>query len=161
MNRAFLLIGGNLGERAAFLAEAREQINRHCGHIVKASALYETAAWGKTDQRDFLNQALEVETDLPAEQLITEVLLVEKKMGRVRMVKYGERTIDIDILLFNDETHNTPLLKIPHPEMQNRRFVLKPLAEIAPNAVHPVLGKTVRELLDQCPDPLAVNKFEE
>lgn len=159
MNKAHLLTGGNIGDREQNLAVAREWIGKECGKVMKTSSLYETAAWGKTDQPAFLNQALEIQTTLNAKQLIRHILKVEKKMGRIREEKYGARIIDIDILLFNNEIHNTAFLKIPHPEMQNRRFVLAPLAEIAPAAVHPGLFKTVTELLRDCPDHLAVKRI--
>lgn len=159
MNRAYLLTGGNSGNREENLALARELINRHCGIIVKTSSLYETAAWGKTDQPSFLNQALEVHTSFNARQLIRHILKVEKMMGRIREEKYGPRIIDIDILLFNNEKHNYRFLKLPHPEMANRRFALLPLAEIAAEAMHPVLKKTVAELLKECPDLLEVKKY--
>jgi 2-amino-4-hydroxy-6-hydroxymethyldihydropteridine diphosphokinase len=159
MNRAYLLTGGNMGDRAANLAKARELINEHCGTVVNSSSLYETEAWGKTDQPAFLNQALEVETPLNARQLIRRILKVEKMMGRIREEKYGPRIIDIDILLFNGEKHNYHFLRLPHPEMQHRRFALLPLAEIAPDIVHPVLKKTITELLNECKDELAVKKY--
>jgi len=159
MNRAYLLTGGNSGDREQNLAMARELINRHCGSIIKTSSLYETAAWGKTNQPSFLNQALEVYTPLNARQLIRRILKVEKMMGRVREEKYGPRMIDIDILLFNNEKHNYHFLKLPHPEMQNRRFALLPLAEIGPEIVHPVFNKTIAELLAACKDELPVRKY--
>ena len=121
--------------------------------------MYETAAWGKTNQPSFLNQALELDTSLTAAQLIRCLLKTEKMMGRVRVEKYGPRIIDIDILLFNNEIHNNHLLKLPHPEMQNRRFALLPLAEIAPDVMHPVLNKSIVELLNECPDLLEVKKY--
>ena len=159
MNHAYLLTGGNMGDREQYLATAREWIEAECGTIIKASSLYETAAWGKTDQSAFLNQALQIQTTLNARQLIRQILKIEKNMGRIREEKNGPRIIDIDILLFNDEIINTSFLKVPHPEMQNRRFVLTPLAEIAPASIHPVLNKTVAELLDKCPDILPVQRY--
>ncbi len=159
MNKAYLLTGGNLGERKENLTKAKDIINQQCGSITKISALYETAAWGKTDQPAFLNQALELDTSLNARQLIRCVLKVEQVMGRIREEKYGPRIIDIDILLFNNETHNYHFLRLPHPEMQNRRFALLPLAEIAADIVHPVLNKTIAEMLKECPDLLEVKKY--
>ena len=159
MNRAYLLTGGNMGDREGNLAKARDLITRYCGTIIISSALYETAAWGKTDQPPFLNQALEVDTSLNAKQLLRRILKAERTMGRIRKEKYGPRIIDIDILLFNDERHNYQFLNLPHPELQNRRFALMPLAEIAPDIIHPVLIKSISELLHECPDKLEVKKY--
>ena len=159
MNTAYLLTGGNLGERVHNLAMARELVEAQTGNIIAASSLYETAAWGNTDQPAFLNQAIMIETPLNARQLIRRILKIEKKMGRVREEKYGPRLIDIDILLFNNEKHNYQFLKLPHPEMQNRRFALLPLAEIAQEIIHPVLKKTITELLQECKDELEVKKY--
>ena len=160
MNTAYLLIGGNLGDRKKNLEEACELLEQHCGNISTASSIYETAPWGKLDQPNFLNQALELKTELKARQLIRRILKVEKMMGRERKDKYDPRSIDIDILLFNDEIHNYPLLTLPHPELQNRRFALLPLTEIAPGKKHPLLNKTMIELLEDCPDKLKVTLYD-
>lgn len=157
MNKVFLLIGGNIGDRLKFLEEAIELVDLTCGDILQRSAVYETAAWGKTDQAPFLNQALLLHTSSTAQELISNILVVEEIMGRHRTEKFGPRVIDIDILFFNEEIIKEPNLTIPHPELQNRRFVLVPLQEIAPGFVHPVLQKTVEQLLEECPDKLAVS----
>ena len=159
MNTAFLLTGGNLGDREKNLSQAYQLIAEQCGHIVALSSLYETAAWGNVDQPSFLNQAIELETKLNARQLIRRLLKIEKIMGRERKEKYSARIIDIDILLFNHEIHDYQFLKLPHPEMQNRRFALEPLAELAPDYIHPALGKSVATLLALCPDSLPVKKY--
>jgi 2-amino-4-hydroxy-6-hydroxymethyldihydropteridine diphosphokinase len=159
MNKAFLLLGTNLGNREQHLEIAKDLIKTHC-IIVRTSSIYETAAWGKTDQPSFLNQALEIKTKLEATGLMQTILAIEKKMGRERKEKYGPRIIDIDILFFNEEHYDHPSLKLPHPEMQNRRFVLVPMAEIAGNLMHPVLKKTILQLLDDCPDRLEVRKYQ-
>lgn len=156
---SYLLIGGNKGDRIAALAAARENIEAVAGPIRRFSSLYETSPWGKTDQADFLNQALQVETALDAPSLLDILLGIEEKMGRKRIEKYGARIIDIDILFFNDAILRQPKLEIPHPEIQNRRFALVPMDEIAPFYIHPILGLSVRELLLTCTDPLAVKKF--
>ncbi|NJO24813.1 MAG: 2-amino-4-hydroxy-6-hydroxymethyldihydropteridine diphosphokinase [Bacteroidia bacterium] len=156
MNKAYLLTGGNMGEREMNLLKAKELIEETCGEVAAVSSLYTTSAWGETDQPYFLNQALEVHTLLNARQLIRRILKIEKRMGRIRREKYGPRIIDIDVLLFNDEVYDLPFLKVPHPEMQNRRFALTPLAEIAPGMMHPILKKSILTLLHECPDDLEV-----
>ncbi|HEU4632653.1 MAG TPA: 2-amino-4-hydroxy-6-hydroxymethyldihydropteridine diphosphokinase [Flavisolibacter sp.] len=159
MNEVYLLIGGNMGDRQKHLTNARAAIEQDCGRIIRQSAIYETAAWGMKEQPAFLNQALAVQTALSAEQLLHTILKIEEALGRKREIKYGPRTIDIDISLFNEEIINLPDLKIPHPEMQNRRFALQCLHDIAAEKIHPVFQKTIAQLLAECPDPLAVNKF--
>ena len=159
MNKAYLLIGGNLGNREENLSKAVDLINEQCGNITKTSSLYETAAWGVTEQPSFLNQALEISTSLNAKQLMRKALAIEKTMGRVRKEKFGPRIIDIDILFYENEVHDLSFLKIPHPELQNRRFALIPLAEVASTLRHPVLKQSISELLAKCPDELNVNKI--
>lgn len=159
MNTAFLLIGGNLGDRLENLARAKAAIAQHCGTIVATSAIYETAAWGVEAQPPFLNQALQLHTFSKPHTLLHCLLEVEKSLGRVREVKYGPRLIDIDILLYNADIVHTTDLKIPHPELQNRRFALTCLADIAPGVIHPVFQKSIAALLAVCTDPLAVHKF--
>ena len=159
MNEAFLLLGGNVGDREENLRSARQEIEHSCGKIVKSSSLYETAAWGKEDQQSFLNQVIQIRTAFSAALLLKSVLEIELSAGRRREVKYGPRTIDIDILFFNNEVIDSHGLKVPHPQMPYRRFVLEPLSELVPDMVHPVLHKTVSRLLAECTDPLEVNKF--
>ncbi|OGX84300.1 2-amino-4-hydroxy-6-hydroxymethyldihydropteridine diphosphokinase [Hymenobacter lapidarius] len=152
---AYLLLGSNLGDRAALLRAARAQLAA-AGEILAASALYETAAWGREDQPVFLNQALAVRTALPARQLLEQCLATERRAGRERLERWGSRTLDVDILLYADAIIDEPDLTLPHPRLAERRFALVPLAEIAPQLRHPQLGLSVAELLAQCPDPLPV-----
>ena len=159
MNQAYLLIGGNQGNRHRFLQQSIEEIRLHCGKIVSLSSVYETAAWGKEDQPPFLNQALELETVLEPLELLVCLLEIEKTMGRERTVKFGPRIIDIDILFFNDWILDMDRLTIPHPQLANRRFALEPLNEIAPRWMHPVLHQTVHRLLMDCKDSLDVKKL--
>jgi len=151
-------MGGNLGDRAAYLAEAIHQISAQCGRVISTSSIYETAAWGNVNQPAFYNQAVKLVTILSPEALIERLLAIENEMGRVRTEKYGPRTIDLDILMINDIVIDTPTLTIPHPQLHNRRFALLPLHEIAPALHHPVLNKTIHELLLNCLDTLDVQK---
>src|SRR5687768_5296607 len=131
MNVAYLLIGGNMGDRARQLQVAADAIERNCGTVQARSGVYETAAWGLQDQPKFLNQALKVFTHLTPAELLHCVLKVEETLGRVREKKFGPRTIDIDILLYNDLQLNSPALIIPHPSLPDRRFALVCLNDIA------------------------------
>ena len=159
MNEVYLLIGGNMGDRPGYLSLARQAIEKNCGSITLLSSLYETAAWGMKDQEDFLNQAILLATEMDAAKLLHCLLSIEESLGRKRLEKYGPRIIDIDILLFNDDVLDLPGLKVPHPQMQYRRFVLQPLNEIAPKKIHPLLHQSISDLLEACTDPLMVNKF--
>jgi 2-amino-4-hydroxy-6-hydroxymethyldihydropteridine diphosphokinase len=158
-NTAFLLIGGNLGDRLNYLNLACKAIEQRCGQIISGSSVYETEAWGLKEQNAFYNQALKIETKLNAKELLNCILKIEESLGRKRDKKYGPRTIDIDILLFNDEIIEAKNLKVPHPELHNRRFALECLNEIASAEIHPVFNKTINQLLAECPDPLSVNKI--
>jgi 2-amino-4-hydroxy-6-hydroxymethyldihydropteridine diphosphokinase len=159
MNHAYLLTGGNLGNRAESLKNAATIIGRDAGKVLQLSSLYETAAWGTANQPDYLNQAIFLETAQSAIDLLHTLLSIEKQLGRFRQEKYGPRIIDIDILFFNDDVIREPDLTIPHPHIQNRRFVLAPMVEIAADYSHPLLKKTMTQLLAACPDPLNVKKF--
>ena len=159
MNSTYLLLGSNMGNSTELLSNAIEQIENKIGPLLLQSNLYATAAWGNTSQPDFLNQVIKVATNLEAAKTLEKILSIEKKMGRLRTIKNAPRIIDIDILFFNNEIINRSDLIVPHPEIQNRRFVLTPLHEIAPQMIHPVLNKTIEQLLSQCPDQLAVKKI--
>jgi 2-amino-4-hydroxy-6-hydroxymethyldihydropteridine diphosphokinase len=160
MNTAYLLIGSNMGDRQKVLQKARRRIEDACGPVLQQSAIYQTAPWGLEAQNDFLNQVLRIETELDAHTLLREILAIEDGLGRQRSILYGPRIIDIDILFFNEDVIREKSLVVPHPQIQNRRFVLVPFSEIAPELVHPVLQKTIAQLLQECPDTLAVQKFQ-
>jgi len=159
MNKAYLLLGSNMGNSHKQLAAAAKLIKKNIGKITRQSNLYVTAAWGNTKQPDFLNQVIVVETTCTASETIKTILRVEKQMGRVRTIRNAPRIIDIDILFFNKEVIQEKDLVVPHPEIQNRRFALVPLNELSPGLRHPVLNKTIHQLLETCPDILDVKKF--
>jgi 2-amino-4-hydroxy-6-hydroxymethyldihydropteridine diphosphokinase len=156
---AYLLIGSNLGDRFNCLSIATELIKEQCGVVINQSSIYQTVAWGLTEQPDFLNQVLAVQTKLEPKELMLTLLAIEEKMGRVRTIKMGPRIIDLDILLIDELIMNTPLVVIPHPALADRRFALLPLAEVAPNLFHPVEKKTIIQLLHSCKDNLDVQKI--
>jgi 2-amino-4-hydroxy-6-hydroxymethyldihydropteridine diphosphokinase len=159
MTLAYLSLGANLGEREGQLREAIHRLEI-VGRVISVSSFYETEPVEMTNQPWFVNCAVALETDRTPNQLMTELLNIEEKMGRQRVQKKGPRSVDLDILLFGNEVIESPSLTIPHPAMQQRRFVLEPLVEIAPEASHPVLKKTVRELLDALPPGQSVRKIE-
>ena len=159
MNSAYLLLGSNMGNSQEKLLTAIKNIEDNIGTVKRRSGIYRTAAWGNTNQPDFLNQVIITETKFTVVEILHEILAIEKKMGRIRTIKNAPRIIDIDILFFNREIISAKHLTIPHPEIPNRRFVLVPLNELSPNLKHPVLNKSIHRLLDECSDPLDVKKF--
>jgi len=158
-NVGYLSLGSNVGDRERHLREAIRRLEA-LGPVLAVSALYETEPVEFTEQAWFLNCAVALETEQTPIQVIGELLHIEQQMGRVRVQKKGPRVIDIDILLFGDVVLDTPELTIPHPSMAGRRFVLEPLAEIAPHAAHPVLKKTIRKLLAELPAGQSVRKIQ-
>ncbi len=159
MNKTYLLLGSNMGNSQQQLSIAIKNITQKIGGVIRKSKLYTTAAWGNTNQPDFLNQVIVVETKHTALQTIKTILGIEEEMGRVRTKKNAPRIIDIDILFFNKQIIAENILSVPHPEIQNRRFVLIPLNELSPNFKHPVIKKTMHQLLVNCSDTLDVKKF--
>ena len=159
MNKVYLLLGSNQQNPQKQILLAQKNIVKNIGGIKRKSFIYQTAAWGNTKQPDFLNQVIVVETKLTAAQTMQTILAIEKKMGRVRTKKNAPRIIDIDILFFNKEIIHTKNLDIPHPRLQERNFVLIPLNQLSPNLKHPVLNKTIKELLKTSADTLTVKKF--
>jgi 2-amino-4-hydroxy-6-hydroxymethyldihydropteridine diphosphokinase len=154
---AYLSLGSNVGDREANLRVAIEKIAR-VGRVCAVSSFYETEPMEFKEQAWFLNCVVEVETELPAAELLEALLSIEREMGRERVQAKGPRNIDIDILIYGDAVIDEKGLKIPHPAMDRRRFVLAPLAEIAPDAIHPVFKRSARELLEELPEGGAVRK---
>ena len=147
-NIAYIALGSNLGDREKNLELAQTEIAKF-GSIKKASSAYETAPVGYKEQGNFLNMAIEISTELTPAELIIRLQEIEHKLGRTREIENGPRTIDLDILFYNDEIINQPHLKIPHPRLQTRAFVLDPLSEIAPTLIHPELKKDIKTLKNE------------
>ena len=159
MNICYLLLGSNLEDPGRQLSIARKKLRQQAGKILRKSSLYQTAAWGKTDQPDFLNQVVEMETQLSPRGLLETLLAIEAEMGRLRTTLNAPRIIDIDILYYNNIVLHEDGLSIPHRSISERRFVLVPLTELEPGMVHPVSGLTNAEMLARCPDPLDVKRI--
>lgn len=157
MNKTYLHTGSNLGDKALNLSTAVAQIESKIGPVKKVSRVYQTKAWGITNQPDFLNQAIEVETALKPYALLATINKIEYDMGRKREIKWGERLIDIDILFYNDAIiQDEPKLIIPHPYLHYRNFVLVPMMEIAPQLLHPIFNQTITQLYSNSEDELIV-----
>lgn len=161
MNDIYLLTGGNMGDRLLNLQQACTKIEKKIGQVVKRSSVYETAAWGFTEQEPFLNQVISITSAFESKELLQQLLAIELELGRKRVVKMGPRIIDIDILFYGNQIISAPDLIVPHPRIAERRFVLIPLNEIAPHFIHPVFNKTISELLKICPDKLEVKMYNE
>lgn len=156
-----MLLGSNLGDRQLFLKEADRLLQEQAGRILERSSIYETEPWGHTNKNNFLNQVLLVETSLDPYELLKVIKAIETKLGRIRKAqRYSPRCIDIDILFYNDGVYFSDDLAIPHPRLHDRMFTLVPLNEIAPDYLHPILKKTIRKLINDCDDKLAVRKVK-
>lgn len=160
MNDIFLLLGSNMGARENYLQQAAVLLSQQVGPVEIRSSLFETAAWGKADQPDFINQVVRLKSDMSAMKLLEVIGNIENDLNRARNEKWGARTIDIDILFYGSEIINLPDLIIPHKLLHQRRFVLMPLNEIAPNLNHPVFQKSINQLLLELTDNLSVKKLE-
>jgi 2-amino-4-hydroxy-6-hydroxymethyldihydropteridine diphosphokinase len=160
MNEVYILLGSNLGDRAEYLSQARERLSL-LGDIQLLSSVYETDSWGKSDQPSYLNQVILLQTNLGPVDLLAKTQKIEADLDRVRDEKWGSRTLDIDILYFNDNIIFLPDLQIPHQQLPFRRFTLVPLKEIAPDFIHPLFKVSSSELLDLCDDKLQVHRFED
>jgi len=162
MREVFLSLGSNQGDRFSILQQALQYIDQRIGQIVKISSYYETEPWGFTHETTFINQVVKVNTELEASRLLERALLIEKVLGRQRIAtdqRYSGRTIDIDVLFVDNQIINCENLIVPHQFLHQRRFVLEPLNEIAPSHLHPILNKSIFQLLVECNDALKVRKL--
>lgn len=160
MSKIFLSLGSSLGNREQYLKNALCLIENQIGKIKKKSNIYETQPWGFLDENLFLNQIIEIETNLQPTDLLDKINKIEEKLNRIRNSNnYQARTIDIDILFYDDEIIRTQNLQIPHKHLHNRNFILKPFSEIAPDFIHPEINITIKELSENCIDKLEVTLF--
>jgi 2-amino-4-hydroxy-6-hydroxymethyldihydropteridine diphosphokinase len=158
--QVYLLLGSNVGNRIHHLKNAKQAIANDCGRIISESSVYETEPWGLKEQSDFLNCAIEIETELSPPKLLQQLKKLETLSGRKQNEKWGARELDIDILFYGNEIINLPDLKIPHPYISERRFTLVPLNEIASDYIHPVFKKSIRQLLEKCADNGVVTQYK-
>lgn len=158
-NIAYLSLGSNIGDKLNHIELAKKELVLRIGELIKKSSLYITEAWGNTKQEEFLNQVVAINTSHTPHSLLKELLNIEIELGRIRNKRNDPRTIDIDILFYDDVIILTNELKVPHPRLHLRKFVLIPMTEIAPTYIHPVFKKTINELLKQCEDNSHVKKI--
>ena len=161
MHNCILHLGTNDGTKATNLELSELMIASRIGSIDSKSHVYKTAAWGKTDQDDFLNVALMSKTNLSPSEVLKQIHIIESKMGRVRVEKWGPRIIDIDIIFYDEKIIKKPDLIIPHPQLTNRNFVLTPLMDICPEYIHPELQLSISELHAKCTDQSKVKRLED
>lgn len=161
MNDVYLLLGSNLGNRFLNIRDATKLISSGIGQIDVASVIYETEPWGNSNQDKFLNQVVKLSSNEESLVLLEKILSIEQRLGRKRIGgQNSARTIDIDILFYGDLTVSSDILEIPHPRLHLRNFTLVPLNEIAPDLIHPLIGKSINQLLNCCPDKLEVRPFD-
>jgi 2-amino-4-hydroxy-6-hydroxymethyldihydropteridine diphosphokinase len=159
MNKLYILLGGNLGDKRKVFSEARGRLLELLGETTAQSAIYETEPWGFESENMFWNQALEISTNLSPEEVLNKTQQIEFELGRTRNSnQYNSRIIDIDILFYDDQIISLENLIIPHPRLQERKFALVPLCEIAPKLIHPVYEKSIRQLIEECTDTLRVEE---
>ena len=159
MNTVYLQLGSNLGEREQLIFDAVQEISEHVGKVNVRSQIYESSPWRVDGQESYLNQLIEVKTLLSAQAILISVLKIENNLGRVRIEKWGERLIDIDIIFFNNDIIESPDLCVPHKHMHERNFVLIPLNEIASAFIHPKYNKTVSELFNESKDTEKIEEY--
>jgi 2-amino-4-hydroxy-6-hydroxymethyldihydropteridine diphosphokinase len=160
MIKLYILLGGNLGNKQRVFSEAWARLNQQVGTITNQSAIYETEPWGFESDDIFWNQVLEISTALSPEEVLQQTQQIEHELGRIRKAnQYDSRIIVIDILFYGDQVIELENLVVPHPRVQERKFALAPLCEIAAELIHPVLQKSIRQLLEECQDMLIVEKL--
>jgi len=160
MHKVILLLGSNLGDKLSWLEKARNKIEKNIGEIKNHSSIYQTEPWGFSHEEDFCNQVIQIQSRHNAFQILTECLGIEEEMGRKRKKgNYEARNIDIDILFYDHEIIKSPELGIPHPRLHMRRFTLVPLCEVAPHLIHPVIRKSMLQLLEECQDQRRVHRL--
>ena len=159
MAEVFILLGGNVGDKSKILEQTRKLIDKRIGRITQQSSVYKTESWGfKTDP--FYNQAISLESQLTPFEILEQSQAIERELGRIKIsTAYADRKIDIDLIFYDDLNITTEQLTIPHPRIGERRFVLIPLLEIDPELCHPVTGKKLIRMLDECPDRLSVERI--